>query len=531
MTSCFTQCIALKISIPPSIRRNQRYPICTYAPERPNKSVTEETNQFAHRVLPENLSKSERPPLPPAHRSVPIFGFFLEKLLGIDTTPREKRQRYGPVYSSNYFIDQRTYISDYNAVVDALRDEEVFRVKGAIEVFTKMFGEGNILSTDFDMHRKARSAILPAFAPGIFPQYMGFITKRVRKTWERVLERSVAGERIKLDPVFRENYLSIIVEMTTGIDEDATRIGELFQKFLITSFSPQFGPFWNAGMRARDELMAILEDVVRKNLRERAETINKLREYGDRIMKMGVKEISVGNVDVLLVLMAAETSISTIPGEMVDENIVKSLCNVILILWSAGYSSSASTSICMSFEMGFDDVVMKQLVTEQDTIVAAANGNKDVTYEQAMNEMPLLDSYAQEILRTRPPLSVLGRKVAKDIELFGYFVPKDTLVLLDLAGVHLDPNIYPNPEQIIVDRFVKREGKSRPPSILSFGASGSAHYCVGAALAKVMMKTTMGALLREYSYVLDKHQSKEYQSVPEMSPKSGVVLETFNRRT
>ena len=535
MDTCFASNIAVNLHTSTSRRTKSRSTVCILAPERSNKSNARNTKKATnptHRVLPDNVPHSERPPSTPRHRSIPIIGYYLEKWLGIGTSPAEKRGRYGPIYSSNYFIDERTYISDYDAIVAAFRDEEVFRSKGAFDTLGQLLGKDNVIVSDFDVHTKGRSRIMPAFAPALFPQYMSYVSNRARKTWERVHERHSAGEKIKLEPVFRENYVSIIVEMTTGIDmdgENAVYIRELFQKFLIAIFSPQFGPVWNAGIKSRDALLDMIAEVVRKNLRERSDAIKKLRGYGDRIMRMGVKEVGVGDIDILLVLVA-ESSLSAEPGAEIDEEVVKSLAYIILLLWFGGYSTSAATSMCMSFEMGLDDSIFKRLVAEQDSIVAAADGAKEVTYQQLMNEMPLLDSYILEILRTRLPIPLLGRKVSKDIELLGHYVPKDSVVFLDLVAVHSDPKLYPDPHKIIVDRFVKEEGKPKPPSILSFGAPGSHHYCIGAALAKVMMKTTMGTLLREYSYVLDKQQTKEYRSVPEVTPKSGVVLESFKKR-
>ena len=534
---CFAPSVALKHHSPNSLRPNKPSTLCTIAPQRPTKSSTTGTKQNSkptHRILPENLPKADRPPTPPEHRSIPIFGFYLEKLFGVSTTPKQKRERYGPIYSSNYFIDQRTYISDYQATYEAFRNEDVFRVEGSFDVFKFLFGEGNFLVSDFDVHRGGRNSVLPAFAPGIFNQYMEFVRKRANKTWKRVLERYSAGEEIKLEPVFRDNYLSIVVEMSTSIDMDSersARIRDLFQRFLLTLFSPQFGPVWTSGMEARETLLDIIADVARTKLRERPEDINKLREYGDRIMKMGVKEIRVGDLDILTVLIAADARLSTAPGAVLDEEAVKAVSNLVLITWFGGYTTSASTSMCMSFEMGLDDSIRDQLVAEQDSIVAAANGVKEVTYQQVQTGMPVLDSYIQEILRTRPPIGILGRKVSKDVEILGRYVPKDSLLYFDLVGLHLDPKIYPDPEKIVVDRFVKREGKPKPPGVLAFGVPGTPHYCIGAALAKVMMKTTMGTLLREYSYVLDKKQRKDYRSVPEIAPKSGVVLESFKKRS
>ena len=198
-----------------------------------------------------------------------------------------------------------------------------------------------------------------------------------------MFKRHSAGEKIKLESAFRENYVSIIVEMKTGIDmngEDANHIREIIEKFLISFFSPRFGPLWDAGCKSCDALMDMIAEVVKKNLRERREKINKLREYGDRIMRISVKEAAVGNVDILLVLIA-EWSLSTEPVAAIAEEVVKSLCYIILMVWLTAYSASAATSTCISFELGLDDCTFKRLVAEQDVIVVAEDGVKNMAYQ------------------------------------------------------------------------------------------------------------------------------------------------------
>ncbi len=537
MTSdvCFAASVHLNHQQPQSLHPGKRGVRCALAPDRTNVSQTslhDKKTNATHRILPENLPKSERPPLPPTHKSIPWIGFLFEQLLGIDTVSYEKSEKYGPIYTSSFFLGNYAYLSDYHAVLNAFRDVDVFRSDGAFDTFKDLFGEDNMIVNDFEAHTRSRNAVAPAFSPTLFPYYFNIIQRRVRNTWEGVLAKVARDGEVKFAEVFREHYLSIAIELTTGVDttsDDAPKIIDKFSRMQLAFFTPPFGPLWGIGTRARDEIMDILADVVRRDLKERAETINKLREYGDDIMKLGVKDIAKGEVDVLLVLIAT-SSLSTEPGAPIDEEVVASLCRPMLLLWTAGYQTSAATSMCTSFEMGLDDSIYAGLVAEQDEIVAKADGDATVTYEQTVSEMPLLDSFIMEMLRLHPAAPAISRKIAKDVEVLGRFLPKDSKVFCDIEAAHRNANIYPDPHKIVMNRFLKREGQPKPPPLLSFGAPGSPHYCIGALLAKVLMKTTFATLLREYTYKLKPGQTTKYSVVPEPVPKSEVVVNSFQRR-
>ncbi len=532
---CFAPSVRLNHHQPQLFNTGRRGVRCALAPDRTNTSQTSLSGNKAnstHRILPENLPKSERPPLPPRHNSIPWIGFFLERLLGIHTDSWEKGEKYGHIYTSNFFLGHHAYLSDYRAVLNVLRDADVFRSHDALPVIQDLFGDDTMIANDFEAHTRTRNAVAPAFSTTLFPYYFNIIQRRVRTTWEDVIAKVTRDGEVKFAEVFREHYLAIAIELTTGVDmtsDDAPEITDKFAKIQRAFFTPPFGPFREAGYRARNDLMNILADVVRHNLKERAETIKKLREYGDDILKSGVKDITKGEVDILLVLVA-NSSLSTEPGAAIDEELVASLCRPILLLWTAGYLTSAATSMCTSFEMGLDQSIRAKLVAEQDAIVAAAGGDVTVTYEQTVSEMPLLDSFIMEILRIHPAASAVSRRIAKDVEVLGRFLPKDSKIFIDISAAHRNANIYPDPHTIVMDRFLKREGQPKPPALLAFGAPGSPHYCIGALLAKVLMKTTFATLLREYTYKLKPGQTTEYRVIPEPVPKSEVIVNSFQRR-
>jgi len=501
---------------------------CTAAPERTKISKKSSPSQY-YRVLPDDLPTSERPPQAPRHNSIPYVGLFIEYFLGLfDCGFTAQHKKYGPIYFSNFFLGPCFYLSSYGAACDILKNDGIFKTKGAMPALEALFGEDNMMMLSGKDHELARSAMAPAFSSALFPYYMKNVVKRTLQTWRRVEGAVRKDGSTQLDPTFREHYLAITIEMSTGIEVKSERssvMRNLFADFVKLFISSPILPSYKRGIEARDKIRAILRDVIIENITRRRDIIEKLREYGDDIVKLGIKDISSGNVDILLVSIA-NSSLSTDENEPLDEELIGALGRSISGLWLAGYLTSAVTSTCGIFELGFRDDVLSRLMKEQDAIMDT--GEREVTYEQVQSKMPLLDAYLMEILRLFPAADGLPRKTTRDVEILGKFVPGGSKVRLNFSGPHTDENLYVSGKEIILERWLQHP---KPPPILTFGGPGSAHYCIGAAFSKMMMKATFATLLREYTFQLDPKQSRKYRLLPDHVPESGVVVNKFERRT
>ena len=45
------------------------------------------------------------------------------------------------------------------------------------------------------------------------------------------------------------------------------------------------------------------------------------------------------------------------------------------------------------------------------------------------------------------------------MEVLGYRIPKDTMIVANLAKFMMDPDVFPEPEKLLPDRFIEQEGK------------------------------------------------------------------------
>ena len=508
---------------------------CSLAPDKPvisESSTQDQTTKHTYRVLPPNLPKSDRPPLPPRHKSVPFIGYFIEKALGIDTENYEKRETYGPIFNSSYLLGERTYIVDHALINDVMKNNELFTNAGALDTVASLFGYDAIIASDGDEHERLRSSVAPAFAPSLFPYYFNYVRRRVEKAWENVAKKAAVNDVIELNPEFPALYISIIVELTTGIDMDGVeseRIRRCFKDIQAGIFTFQFGPTWNKAVSSRNEAMKVIANVVLENLATKADIIERLRERGEDLLKDGTKLIRSGDVNVLLILIA-NSSLSTEPNADNDNEVVMALCRMILSIWFGGYSTAAALSACTMFEIGMKDDIRSKLVAEQDVIVAAAGNDTTVTYQQTQADMPLFESFMMEMLRVHPPIGAMPRQAMKDVEILGHYVPEGSILSCDYYAAQRDAAIFSEPHTVKIDRFLKGSGEAKVASMISFGSPGSVHYCIGAAMAKMFVKTTFGTLLRDYVYTLKPGQSTEFTSLPECLPASGLLVDSFKRR-
>lgn len=121
------------------------------------------------------------------------------------------------------------------------------------------------------------------------------------------------------------------------------------------------------------------------------------------------------------------------------------------------------------------------------TVHSLGNGIKTVL-EQQLPRAALtpahIDTTVEEILRYDPPLHLFTRIACEDLQLFGHDIKRGQSVACLLACANRDPAAYDNAGQFLFDRPIKAN--------TSFG--GGLHFCLGAPLARLEIKTALPVL-------------------------------------
>ena len=102
-----------------------------------------------------------------------------------------------------------------------------------------------------------------------------------------------------------------------------------------------------------------------------------------------------------------------------------------------------------------------------------------------------LDAVIKETLRMRPPVPVVVRRLLAPLTLGGYELPVGTVVAPCVPLIHNDPDVYPEPERFLPERFL--EGPAPTYSWIPFG--GGVRRCLAASYAEMEMKRVVRTVL------------------------------------
>jgi cytochrome P450 len=105
-----------------------------------------------------------------------------------------------------------------------------------------------------------------------------------------------------------------------------------------------------------------------------------------------------------------------------------------------------------------------------------------------------LTATIQETLRLRPVISIVIRRLTEPVEIGGYELPAGVSVTPSVYLVHRNPEIYPEPDRFLPERFI-----DNPPGTytwIPFG--GGVRRCLGASFAQFEMAVVLKELVKRY---------------------------------
>jgi cytochrome P450 len=320
-----------------------------------------------------------------------------------------------------------------------------------------------------EVHRQQRRLMLPAFHRQHIEAYrdtMVAITCR----W---LDRWPTGQILDIEHEMQQIALCIASAALFGVDamDNADSLGRLIARWV--------------GLNVKRAVHMFPIDVPGAPFRQLLQLSVRL-EADIRAMIQHKRDHLFDQQDVLALLLQAQDEDGTCLTE--DE-----LIGHTTILFLAGFETSAVALTWTLFLLAQHPQIMTDLL---DELVGTLQGDAP-TIEQ-MRNLPLLDRVIKESLRLLPPAIQGGRIAVQPFVMGGYEFPTGTKVMYSQYITHHMPDLYPQPERFLPQRWCGPEPS--PYAYLPFLAGP--RRCLGAEFAMLEMKVVLALILQRYRLAL-----------------------------
>jgi cytochrome P450 family 138 len=401
---------------------------------------------------------------------------------------RSAVNRHGPVFAINVpFFGRSVVVSDPALArqVFLASTDDLINVQPNL---SRIFGPGSVFALDGKEHRARRKLLAPPFHGQSIKNYEKVIeeeTLRESANWPegkefRTLEPM---NRITLNVILRTVFgadgaeLDYLREIIPPWAELGSRLATLPEPPFSTGRYSPWGRLAEFRRNFDRTVFALID---------KAEADPQLDERTD-----------------ILALLLRSTYEDGTPMSRQD------VSDELLTLLGAGHETTAST-LGWAFErLRRHPDVLAKLVEENDQ-----GGNE---FRQAT---------IQELQRNRTVIDFSGRHVrAPHFDLGEWRIPHGYTVMIAIANVHANADVFPNPERFDPYRFV---GTRTPTAWVPFG--GGTRRCIGAAFANVEMDVVLRTVLRHFVIETDDAPDEKihFRGIA-FTPKDGGLI-TLHRR-
>ncbi|XP_045783814.1 probable cytochrome P450 305a1 [Maniola jurtina] len=179
--------------------------------------------------------------------------------------------------------------------------------------------------------------------------------------------------------------------------------------------------------------------------------------------------------------------------QLYTEDQLTGICLDIIIAGSNTINSALNFAIVMLLR--HPDVQQKVYKEIQNVL-----GDKLPTWADS-TRLPYTSAFISEVHRccTVAPFAG-GRRALTDYELDGYVIPKGTTVLVSLGDLHIDPDVWLQPDKFMPERFIDENGKLKTVTNV-YPFSMGRRRCLGESFAKSFIFIVLVGILQKYKIV------------------------------
>jgi cytochrome P450 len=434
-------------------------------------------------------------------------GFDLRRTLQMTSDPLpillDCYERYGPIFSLRVFHGRWVWMlgPEANHYMLVSNAQNFHWRDGEFGELIPLLGDG-LLTIDGDYHDRARRIMMPAF----HSRRVATAVDAMVAEGQRALQSWRVGGVVDVYHWMRELAMRIAMRALLGLDPDdegkGARAAAHFERalgFLGTNVPMRLvrgpGTPWRRMMNSR----RVLDEIVYAEITDR-----RRRPDPD-------------HSDVLSLLIEAQDE----DGSMLSDREIR---DQVMTLLFAGHDTSTSTLSFLMYELARNPHTVAPLQAEQDRVLGAA----PPTAAQIAGELPELDMAVDETLRLYPPAWVGPRRAVDEFEFGGHHVPAGAYVNYSSWASHRLPDVFPEPEAFIPQRFARDHKVALPRgAYVPFG--GGSRICIGKRFGQMEVKTIATLVLQRFRLELLPGRTMTVRQMPTLSPTGGLKMTVRER--
>ncbi len=414
------------------------------------------------------------------------------------------RARYGNPFALRLLgIGNVVLVSDPESIKQIFTgDPETHRAGEVNAVLGPIVGDNSVLLLDGARHLRHRRMLLPPF----HGERMKLYGAQMQEITERNIDGWPKGEPFALRSHTQDITLEVILRTVFGVDqqEELRELRQRLERLLTIADSPLAIVGLIPGLR-RDLPFSPWA----RFLRDRASADEEIYAVIARRRRAGTE----GRSDVLSLLLDAVD---------VDDQHLEDveLRDELMTLLVAGHETTA-TALCWAFERILATPRVLDRLERELTQVTAG-----VFEPEHLAQLPYLNATVHEVLRLRPVIPLVGRRLHAPITLGRFEIPKGWSVSPSIYLTHMNPALYDEPDEFRPERFLDQ----RPDPYAWFPFGGGLRRCLGMAFALQEMKIVMATILsRVHLELAESAPIPTVRRAVTFAPKGGTLVRSRPR--
>jgi cytochrome P450 len=412
-------------------------------------------------------------------------------------------EEHGPIFSMRLLHSRVIFMlgPEANHFVTVGHPENFHWRESSFGDLIPLLGDG-LLTVDEDYHDRARAIMMPAFHR---EQIVASVEAMAREA-RHAIAALRPGEAVDLYHWMRNLAMRIAMRVLLGLDPDeagkgaaAARHFERALGYYGIDFQLRLlrgpGSPWRKLVSSRE----VLDEIVFGEISRRRAAPDPARR------------------DILSLLVGARGE----GGEAFSDREIR---DQLMTLMFAGHDTSTSTLTFMMHELARHPEAVGRLLEEQDRVLGGASP----TVDQLEREMPYLEMVLDEVLRLYPPAWIGPRRAVREFEFGGCTVPRDAYVNYCSWASHRIPEVFPDPEAFVPERFT-RERKAALPRGAYVPFGGGSRICIGKRFGQTEVKLVATMLLQRLRLDALPGRTMKIRQMPTLSPVGGLRMKVHAR--